>query len=949
MSHAPGFTVLAVVALLASLLCSGCSNSEYGGWVNESELDLNPASDMLRVKASGQAVLMGSNDTLSPMRDKPQMWVTFSYDFSMGKHEVTLGEMDSVLRASPGPKGWKIHGPVPSDSFNYPVTNVTYYDAVLFANARSKSEGMDTAYSYHALSFDADGNCSDVEGLVFHPEVNAYRLPTEAEWMYFAVRGWQPSVSWNNSNSSYRTHEVCSAKDSLGNTAKELAESLVPCDMAGNVAEWTNDWLVTFLEGEVTNYAGAFDGGNMGERVIKGGSFRSDPEKMFAYSRSDVYVVTSAMKMDYLGFRLAYGEIPDPVWLAHTGSFSSSLVSPMANSHTMHALAGTYFAKLVFRNDANGNLVYIDYSDVVLSAREIKDTIDSYHPDISPDGKLVAFCTGIEGVDMKSSLYVRALKNDGSAAVRLDVKSAAIPRWRVLDNGDTAIVYVTSTVNNSEDSRFFSEETWQVTFMGGKFGKPIKLFSGAYRDGIGDGNRLAISGARTLRARVLHGGRSRAVDTVWYNGEQACNASLAHDSTGKTLFLDFGSKTGQKFAHRSYGTHEMLLVADSTGRLVDGIPAPAGTSFDHSEWVNDGRSGKAVVSLVDAGGAHSRIALVDMRDSSVAELAYGDELWHPSLWVNRGMLDYVRSDASLDRDSAGVYIRDSDVSEFILRCKMELLWRDYDTANVVVVGSSRPLYGVNPVVFGDENRVVNLAQTPNSIYMSRDFLHRYVFDQFKKLEFVVLSLDFDFWWKQDDAESNFFVEDYGKLPGYVYDENHGFWKDSVPVDMYEFTREQLSSEEHDALVDYDGYYDHECVWWGGKSPAIEEDTTRFDDHPEYLRNSMAALVEIIDEAKAHGVTVVGVAFPMSPSYARTSAYGRYGMRRSTAKKLVKSMDSLAREYPNFAFMNENRMGWHDYDNSEALDYDHLCSAGAAKLSGRLDSLLVSLRAAKMAQ
>ena len=52
-----------------------------------------------------------------------------------------------------------------------PVTKVTYFDVVLFANERSKREGYDTAYSYTSTSFDAVGNCISMEGLVFHPEV----------------------------------------------------------------------------------------------------------------------------------------------------------------------------------------------------------------------------------------------------------------------------------------------------------------------------------------------------------------------------------------------------------------------------------------------------------------------------------------------------------------------------------------------------------------------------------------------------------------------------------------------------------------------------------------------------------------------------------------------------------------------------------------------------------
>ena len=110
--------------------------------------------------------------------------------------------------------------------------------------------------------------------------------------------------------------------------------------------------------------------------------------------------------------------------------------------------------KLAFRNDITGNLAYIDYGNGINSVAEIKDTIQAYHPDVSPNGKLVAFCTGVEGVPGTSSIYVRNLDASGSGLVKLNVKSAAIPRWRVTDDGDTSIVYVSSAANNKEDADF---------------------------------------------------------------------------------------------------------------------------------------------------------------------------------------------------------------------------------------------------------------------------------------------------------------------------------------------------------------------------------------------------------------------------------------------------------------------------------------------------------------
>jgi hypothetical protein len=119
-----------------------------------------------------------------------------------------------------------------------------------------------------------------------------------------------------------------------------------------------------------------------------------------------------------VGFRLAFGKIPDAIWMGTDGRANASVVIPIANSSTIHDLTGTYRAKLAFRNDLSGNLAYVDYSSGILSVTEIVDTMEVFHPEISPDGNRVAFCTGLEGVSGKSSLYVRDLNASGSNLVK---------------------------------------------------------------------------------------------------------------------------------------------------------------------------------------------------------------------------------------------------------------------------------------------------------------------------------------------------------------------------------------------------------------------------------------------------------------------------------------------------------------------------------------------------
>ena len=910
---------LALICGFFSLLVCSCSNSV--GVQAEKKPSVDVSSDTLagmqRVQTLKSVTVLGTLESKAKVNERPKMKVRFDYDFSMGRHEVTCGEFNAVME--------NVSGLVlDCENDSLPATNLTFYDAVLFANARSKKEGFDTAYTYTSAVFDTEKHCTALDGFAYRPEVNAYRLPTEAEWVLVASSEWNEEYSWTAENSDYKLHRVCEKTDS----------TIQFCDMMGNAMEWVNDWLGLFRDTTVLDYVGAPDGGSLGQRIVKGGSYRNPATSITLYGRGDVYTVTSSSRADYVGFRLAFGAIPSAVWMGNNGKAASSRIVPLASSATLRSVLGTYQARLAFRNDLTGNLAYVDYSSGILSVNEIADTMSVYHPEISPDGKRVAFCTGLEGVSGRSTLYVRDLNADGSNLVKLDVVSAAIPRWRVLASGDTVIVYVTDAGNNKEESAFKKTSTWQVSFAKGKFGKPQKLFDGAYHGGISEDDALAVTGARLLRTRVS------GQEAVWYEGEQACNVSLAKDGSKRTLFLDFGGKTGRKYVGENYGTHERLLVVDSIGNLIQSLAAPAGYSFDHSEWASNGNF--AVATLSNVNGAHTKMVLIDLTEGNVVELAEGDELWHPNLWVYQEKNSEVNF--SLDSDSAGIYMNDGDDwGVALMRYNMELLWQYKDSINVAVVGSSRPLYALLPSLMSERFFMVNFAQTPNSIHMSRDFLELYLFPHLKKLKYVVLSLDIDFWNKPDGEKSdNFFQNAYRRYPGYVYDKNHNYWRDGYPEGLLEYTTKYLDVKPYLVHeVDRGATMFQYCGGWANP-PLVEGDSTAYDSEKNLYEKSLESLVDIIQSAQNKNIVVVGILFPQNPAYQNTGAYGRYGLRRSAAEQLISRFVELEKNYPNFKFLDRNRMGNHGYPSEWFVDDDHLCIEGAKSLTETVDILLNGL-------
>lgn len=863
---------------------------------------------MLRVDPAGELVLLGSNESEAIANEKPQMKVKLDYGYSLDIHEVTCGDYVSMTEKDGRKTG------VFCDTDSLPVVDVSFYDAVLYANARSKAEGFDTVYSYVDRAFSRIHQCIELTGLTFNPTVDGYRLPTEAEWIFAASRNWNPENSWNISNSNGRLHEVCSRKpDEWGF-----------CDLAGNALEWVNDWFGILKDSTVVNYGGGAVPDELDQKVVKGGHYLIPAEGIRLYSRGDSYVVSTTSTGSYLGFRLAFGAIPD-ISLSTGESFE--IQTPYfveASVETIKKLTGTFRAMLAFRNHKTGNLAFLDYRGNVLKVVEINDSIPVYHPEISPDGTKAAFCTRLEGVSGKSSLYVRNLDAEGSGLVKLDVESAAIPRWYVDENQDTSIVYVDDVGDNTSEAEFLTRGTWKVPFSAGRFGTPEKIMEGAYHGGVVVDGSFGVSGSKRLRAFL------NDRHEVWYK-EQACNVSLSKAGERKVLFLDFG---GRDSSGTKYGVHERLLVMSGEGKLIHSIPAPSGYSFDHSEWVN--RENLAVVSLANFNGAHKKVALVNLLDSSVTEILSGIELWHPSFWT-QPRFDY--DGKTLDLDSVGVYLEnDYEETQMLMSRKMRMFWDEKDSIELVSLGSSRTQRGLDPRELSMP--ALNMGRSGSEIWESLYLAANYVLPHVKNLKYLVLEFSPDMLRYSKFMRFNNLIN---RAVGYQYDANHKFWKDSVPEGFLQVVDGYCPYTRKDSLtvVRTRGLMEMEIGDWGQYADMREDSVFREGTEKNRIA-ALDSLVDLVEGTKDLGLHLIFVLYPQSPLYRETGSYGKYGLQRSVAEKTISFLDSLAEVYPHVTVMDENKMGYHDYGDEMANDCDHLSKLGAIKVARRLDSLIKML-------
>jgi formylglycine-generating enzyme required for sulfatase activity len=237
-------------------------------------------------QAAGTFVLIPSGTFMmgSPLSeseregDETQHRVTLTQGFYIQTTEVTQGQWQALMGNNPSYFS--------SCGSTCPVEQVSWTDAVSFANALSLAEGLSPCY-------DSAGNV--VGGSVYTCE--GYRLPTEAEWEYAARAGSVESryggidqVAWHSGNSGGAPHAV----------GQLQANAWGLYDMLGNVWEWTHDWYGSeYGAGAVSDPVGP-SGGSY--RVFRGGCWYG----VAAYVRAaDRGRNDPGHRLNDLGFRLA--------------------------------------------------------------------------------------------------------------------------------------------------------------------------------------------------------------------------------------------------------------------------------------------------------------------------------------------------------------------------------------------------------------------------------------------------------------------------------------------------------------------------------------------------------------------------------------------------------------------------------------------------------------------
>jgi formylglycine-generating enzyme required for sulfatase activity len=196
-------------------------------------------SGMKKILAQTKTFNMGQDGIAGPVHS-----VTFTHNFWMDSTEVTKKDYISLMTATYPNFSATAPYPLPAIGNDYPEFNITWYDAILYCNARSKKDGLDTIYQYSSITGIPGNGCSLGNITYDSLKANGYHLPTEAQWE-FACRGGTTTIYyWGNDTSLASQYEwyFPSTHSTDTSVALKKPNGFGLYDMLGNAMEYVNDY-----------------------------------------------------------------------------------------------------------------------------------------------------------------------------------------------------------------------------------------------------------------------------------------------------------------------------------------------------------------------------------------------------------------------------------------------------------------------------------------------------------------------------------------------------------------------------------------------------------------------------------------------------------------------------------------------------------------------------------
>ena len=205
--------------------------------------------------------------------ETPQHAIRLAKPLAVGRYPITRAEYAAYARDTSGADS--IAGTWFEATDRDPVVMITWSDANDYAEWLSRRTGQH------------------------------YRLPTEAEWEYAARGGAQTRYWWGDEIGQGNANcGMCRSRWDGRSTSPVGSFNANPYglyDMLGNVYQWVADCYAWDYRGASEDASTPFESGDCRQRVLRGGSWMSNPGDVRAAARFELDV---AARHDVAGFRV---------------------------------------------------------------------------------------------------------------------------------------------------------------------------------------------------------------------------------------------------------------------------------------------------------------------------------------------------------------------------------------------------------------------------------------------------------------------------------------------------------------------------------------------------------------------------------------------------------------------------------------------------------------------